>query len=142
MKVDWSFMRTEALSAEARESAERTKYFVADSFNENGQSYQMNYTGEYYQFYFELGPRKRERFKIFLARGMCFYPSVTNASPHTRHDILGPESSFTAAASSNAWVIGHDAKDQAEDGKRYEVRLFVDEGGHPERLDWLPVRGT
>merc|ERR1712060_952908 len=85
--------------------------------------------------------RKQECFTLFRNghAGECFYPNVANASPHIKHDVAGPGKPSSRASS---WAIGHDARDQAEDGKRYEVRLFVNEEEKPERVDWLPVRGV
>merc|ERR1712217_569540 len=82
---------------------------------------------------------KRESFRIFEDADFhrCYYPSVANASPHTKHLILGPD----LLSQGVCWTIGEHSGDQAENGKRFEVRLFVDEFIKPERVDWLPVRG-
>merc|ERR1711920_14634 len=138
-KVSWSYVRNEELSAAMVEQARRPQFFVCGSWDFNAQLHRMQFTGEYFQFYIELGNGKQEGFQVFENGnfGRCFCPSVANASPHVKHELMGPD----AKSKGLCWTIGHHDADQAEPGKRYEVRLFVDEDMRPERLDWMPVRG-
>lgn len=140
-KVTWSFVRSDTPTKAMLEFAARPQFFICGSWDMSSQFHKMSFTGEYYQFYIELGKEKKESFRVYENGdyGSCFHPSVTNAGPNVPHELKGPA---TAPKDKDlVWTLGHTDADLAEKGKRYEVRLFVDEDMRPQKLDWMPVRG-
>jgi hypothetical protein len=139
-KVNWKFLRNEPPSTAMKEQASRPQFFVSGSWDTGTQFHRMNFTGEYYQFYVVLGKGKKESFRVFDSGdwNRCFHPSVANANPHVQHELRGPATGSDGVT----WTIGHHDGDLAEPGKKYEVRLFVDESMQPLKVDWMVVRGV
>eukprot|EP00408_Alexandrium_pacificum_P065364 CAMPEP_0171170238 /NCGR_PEP_ID=MMETSP0790-20130122/8613_1 /TAXON_ID=2925 /ORGANISM="Alexandrium catenella, Strain OF101" /LENGTH=1170 /DNA_ID=CAMNT_0011635083 /DNA_START=47 /DNA_END=3559 /DNA_ORIENTATION=- len=139
-KVSWSFDRNEELTQADFEESRRHLYFVQGTWDDMASLSRMHWTGECYQFYVQLGARQRESFKLFMDGNsrLCIYPGTKDANPFEKHEIKGPDS----VSAGLMWTIGVNSGDEAEPGKRYELRLRVnDEDGRPEKLDWMPVRG-
>jgi len=139
-KVSWKFVRKGVLTQAQLTFAARPLFFIMGTWDERMGMHRMHFTGEYYQFYVQLGKVQKESFQIFKEGRVtqCIHPSVADASPFEKHDLQGPH--ITSA--SLAWTIGAHAADDAAPGKRYEVRLRVsDEDYAPEKVDWIPVKG-
>lgn len=105
-------------------------------------AHKMNWTGSHYEFFAELGDSETMSFRILKdgdAR-QSFYPSIADAYQTDKHSILGPG---VPEASDMCWIIGKDEwngrRDNASKGKRYEVRLKI-EDGFPQRVEWSALR--
>uniref|UniRef100_A0A7S4R6G5 Ketosynthase family 3 (KS3) domain-containing protein n=1 Tax=Alexandrium monilatum TaxID=311494 RepID=A0A7S4R6G5_9DINO len=139
-KVTWAYVRNEELTKPEWDIFRRTLFFVVGTWDEQTSIHRMHWTGEYYQFYVQLGARAKESFKIFQhgSRLKCIYPGTPDANPFEKHELRGPDN----LSAGLMWTIGSHQSDDAEPGKRYEIRLRVNEDDStPEKLDWIPMRG-
>lgn len=139
--VTWTFARNLELTKAQREFANRPLFFIVGSWDDRSSQHRMHWTGEYFQFYVQLGERSQEKFQIYMDgnRFRCIYPGTPEANPHEKHELRGPD----RLSAGLMWTIGAHANDEAAPGKRYEVRLRVsEEDSSPEKVDWIPVKGT
>jgi len=131
MQVSWQKLSgTQTPSPAQVALVSQPKYFVLGSWTDGSYTNKMNWTGSYYQFFLQLGPRLKESFQI-LIDGLFIYPSVHDAHYEDESSILGPER-FAA----NSWTIGATELDKPAEGRRYEIRLFVSPVGTVTQLDW------
>nr|AQS99210.1 type I polyketide synthase [Gambierdiscus polynesiensis] len=138
--VSWTFQRNVELTKAQRDTARRPMFFVLGSWDDLSGLHRMHWTGEYFQFYVQLGARARESFQIQQDgnRFKCIYPGTPEANPFEKHELRGPDH-LSAGLS---WSIGSHDGDDAAPGKRYEIRLRIsDEDYSPEKVDWMPVKG-
>jgi len=140
-KVTWSFLRNEELTRTEHAEAKRPLFFAVGTWDDGMGVHRMNWTGEYFQFYVQLGSRAKESFQIYMNgnRSKCIYPGTADANPFEKHELKGPD----RLSAGFMWTIGANESDEADAGARYEIRLRVsDDDFSPEKLDWKPVRGT
>jgi len=139
-QVTWSYLRSAELNRAEYEETRRPLFFVVGTWDDMTSIHRMHWTGEYFQFYVQLGSRAKESFQIYLngSPAKCIYPGTADANPFEKHELKGPNRVSTGLT----WTIGANSSDEAAAGKRYEIRLRVsEEDFRPEKLDWMPVRG-
>lgn len=101
-------------------------------------SMKMNWTGEFFQFFVELGEAEQVSFTILKENNLdgCFYPSIADASLGDKYTIVGP---VRARKGMYHWTIGKETwsgrSDDAARGKRYEIKVFV-ENEVPVKVAW------
>jgi len=140
-RVSWNFVRNTPLPEAVLERLGRKQYSICGTWDNMQFNHKMYFTGEYYQFYIELGEGAKESFWVMEDgfQHKLLWPSVKDATPHERHELEGP-GPFTAG---RMWAVGHHRQDQAEKGSRYEVRLFFDDEENVAiKLDWMPVKSV
>jgi polyketide synthase-associated protein len=135
-----------AIEAPLREdlvSRQRLPVFhIIGTWDSWSTSLKMNWTGHYYQFFVELGDEARASFQILKDASYyrAFYPSVVEASLGDKYGINGPG---RPQLGSYHWTIGKEEwsgkKDNAARGKRYEIRLFI-ENEKPIKVEWSAAR--
>jgi len=141
LQVNWNKVRSgDSVPEELTHMHLRKKYMVRFCFDDwSNHSYQMSWTGDYYQVFVELNELAKASFLIYEegSPSRCLYPSIKDAHCKEEHELQGPgvldnESLF--------WTIGAE-EDKAALGSRYEIRLHLDEGV-PTKVDWVPVKST
>lgn len=141
LQVNWNKVRSgDSVPEELTQMHLRKKYMVRFCFDDwSNHSYQMSWTGDYYQVFVELNELAKASFLIYEegTPSRCLYPSIKDAHCKEEHELQGPgvldnESLF--------WTIGAE-EDKAALGSRYEIRLRLDEGV-PTKVDWVPVKST
>lgn len=141
LQVNWNKVRSgDSVPEELTQMHLRKKYMVRFCFDDwSNHSYQMSWTGDYYQVFVELNELAKASFLIYEegSPSRCLYPSIKDAHCKEEHELQGPavldnESLF--------WTIGAE-EDKAALGSRYEIRLRLDEGV-PTKVDWVPVKST
>nr|AQS99270.1 type I polyketide synthase [Gambierdiscus excentricus] len=138
--VSWTLLRNVELTTAQRDMALRPMFFVVGTWDDLTGLHRMHWTGEYFQFYVQLGARAKESFQIQQNgnRFQCVYPGTPDAHPFEKHELKGPD----RLSAGLMWTIGVHEADDAAPGKRYEIRLRIsDEDYSPEKVDWMPVKG-
>merc|ERR1711865_677067 len=139
----WERIGTVELNQEMVVLQQQRSFHIVGTWDGWAAPQKMNWNGTHFQFYIELGSSETASFRILKDANpdQCFYPSVEDASPGDKYEIQGPG---RAPGIGNQWTIGKDEwngrKDSAEKGKRYEIRLNVEEGV-PKRVDWTAMIG-
>jgi len=139
-QVQWKYERKVELTKAQVEMSKVPEFFVHGTWDDLASLHRMHFTGEYYQFYVQLGDRAIESFQIYQDGDVakCIHPGVKDATAHEKHELLGPD----MVSAGLMWTIGIHAGDEAEAGKRYEIRFRIkEEDQRPEKLDWMPIRG-
>jgi len=138
-KVNWEHLRNEELTRDELMTSRQAQYFAVGTWDGMSNIHKMQWTGEYYQFYVQLGSRQVESFQIYQEgnRNKCIYPDTADANPHDGFQVCGPD----RLSAGLMWTIGANESDEAAEGRRYMIRLRVGQDGTVEKVDWTPVRG-
>merc|ERR1712113_209476 len=124
--ISWEIKENVPLTQEELDMSNRKQFFIYGSFNTYSMPVRMQYTGEYYQAFVELGDTAELLF--FLTEGpdlkFKIFPDVEDANPGTDHRVFGYTEEWTGAQ----WKIGTDF-DEPEPYKRYEVKAFANDNG-------------
>mmetsp|Transcript_14143 Transcript_14143/g.31316 ORF Transcript_14143/g.31316 Transcript_14143/m.31316 type:complete len:1196 (-) Transcript_14143:133-3720(-) len=145
MQVTWSKIRTgDSVPEELIQMHLRKRYMVRFCFDSwSNDFYQMSWAGEYYQLFVELNELAKASFLIYEEGNpsRCLHPSIRDAHPLlSDYQLQGPT---TLEGESLFWTIGASEDDHAALGRRYELRLRMDEEGKvPMKVDWVPVKST
>jgi len=136
-KVEWKFDRAVELSTVQWEMSKLPEFYVMGSWDGYGALHRMHFAGSYWQFFVQLGAGALESFQVYQDGNprRCIYPGLRDANPFEPHDVLGPD----AKSAGLVWTIGANESDEAEAGKRYEVKLWVNPDLSPAKLDWSSV---
>lgn len=138
MQVSWWHVGTREIPKAFQLARSRPQFHVRGNWGMSASPV-MRWTGEFYQYFVQLGRRMTPSFHVQQDGDprRCFYPSVQHAHPHEFHELQGP--GFLPEGM--CWTLGHDERDHATPGLFFEIRLIVraQDGHCPERLDWRPV---
>jgi len=110
-KVTWSLLRNEELTKAEFDRSKQPMYFAVGTWNDMAFPSRMYWTGEYYQFFVQLGARVQESFQILLNGNafQCIYPDTPNAHPSDSPELKGPD----RLSAGLMWTIGANEADEA-----------------------------
>jgi hypothetical protein len=140
-QVSWKKIAAQSPLREDLISRQRLPAFYLMLGKTAGQK--MNWTGSFFEFFVELGDEEHVTFLILkdgdYAR--AYFPSIADAAMGDKYKISGPG---YPKDKSLHWTIGKEdfggRKDSAEKGKRYQIRLVVDENGKPLKIEWSAAK--
>jgi hypothetical protein len=140
-QVSWKKITAQAPLREDLISRQRLPTFHLMLGKTPGQK--MNWTGNFFEFFVELGDEEHVTFLILkdgdYAR--AYFPSIADAAMGDKYKISGPG---YPKDKSLHWTIGKEdfggRKDSAEKGKRYQIRMLVDENGKPFKVEWSAAK--
>jgi len=140
--VDWEpttgSVKKESEDAKGGSSSQKKRYCIAGTWG-NWAANDMGWDDKRkcYHYTVRLGLNGWESFQILLDGNykQCIHPDCAEATPHDKHEILGPDSN----GHGKNWTIGRHRLDLGSRGSRFEVKLFVDDESNPKTLDWERV---
>uniref|UniRef100_A0A7S4UEM9 CBM20 domain-containing protein n=1 Tax=Alexandrium monilatum TaxID=311494 RepID=A0A7S4UEM9_9DINO len=85
-----------------------------------------------------IGRQRQESFQLLLDGDFnkCLHPSCEDGSPFTENRICGPDN----RGHGKNWTIGLHFLERADDGSRFEIRLFLTDDGAARLVDWVRIR--
>lgn len=142
-QASWTKIGTGPLSEDALALKRRPALHLVGSWDNFVMALKMHWTGSHYQLFVELGALETVSFRLMQDANVnkSFFPSIEDAGTGSKYSIVGPR----AAKAEARWTIGQEdwsgRKDSAEKGKRYEIRVRVEDDGTPASVDWRPTSG-